>query len=110
MGVPLDQSGPWLVSNSRPGTDRGAHVVVRQDGVALIVASKSGDGTVIYLAFEPTSRNFRQWGGNDALWRYIITHASLDNGVGSALVRPSLTWGGRPQRLPLAAFSHTRKP
>ena len=27
--------GPWLVSNSRPRTDRGAHVVVAQDGVPL---------------------------------------------------------------------------
>lgn len=110
MGVPMDQSGPWLVSNSRPRTDRGAHVVVAQDGVPLIVASKSGDGTVIYLAFEPTSRNFRQWSGNDALWRYMITHASLDNGVGSALVRPYLRWGGRAPRLSLADFSTQPKP
>src|SRR5438067_13734381 len=88
METPMDQQGPWLVSNSRPRTDRGAHVVVAQDGVPLMVASKRGDGTIIYLAFEPTARNFRQWGGNDAMWRYLITHAALDNGVGSALVRP----------------------
>jgi hypothetical protein len=110
MGVPLDQGGPWLVSNSRPRTDRGAHVVVAQDGVPLLVAAKSGDGTIIYLAFEPTSRNFRQWPGNDALWRYIITHAALDNGVGSALVRPYLRWGGRAPRLSLADFSTQPKP
>jgi len=110
MEVPMDQAGPWLVSNSRPRTDRGAHVVVAQDGVPLVVASKSGDGTIIYLAFEPTSRNFRQWTGNDALWRYLITHAAVDNGVGSALVRPYLRWGGRAPRLSLADFSTQPKP
>ena len=35
------------------------HVVVAQDGVPLVVASKRGDGTLIYLAFEPTARSFR---------------------------------------------------
>ena len=76
----------------------------------LIVASKRGDGTVIYLAFEPTSRNFRQWSGNEALWRYLITHAAVDNGVGSALVRPYLRWGGRAPRLAMADFSTHPKP
>ena len=110
MGTPLDIPGPWLVSNARPRTDRGARVVASQDGVPLIVASKRGDGTLIYLAFEPTARNFRQWGGNDALWRYLITHAAVDNGVGSALVRPYLRWGGRAPRLSMADFSTHPKP
>ena len=110
MDSPMDQPGPWLVSNSRPRTDRGAHVVVAQDGVPLIVASKRGDGTLIYLAFEPTSRNFRQWSGNEALWRFLITHAAVDNGVGSALVRPYLRWGGRAPRLAMADFSTQPKP
>ena len=109
MGSPIDTGGPWLVSNSRPRTDRGAHVVVSQDGVPLIVASKQGDGTLMYLAFEPTARNFRQWTGNEALWRYLITHAAVDNGVGSALVRPYLRWGG-PPRLSMADFSTHPKP
>jgi hypothetical protein len=110
MDVPMDQPGPWLVSNSRPRTDRGAHVVAAQDGVPLVVASKRGDGTVIYMAFEPTSRAFRQWSGNEALWRYMITHAAVDNGVGSALVRPYLRWGGRAPRLSMADFSTQPKP
>ncbi|HLZ27464.1 MAG TPA: hypothetical protein VKV73_09100 [Chloroflexota bacterium] len=110
MGTSLDIPGPWLVSNSRPRTDRGARVVVAQDGVPLVVASKRGDGTLIYLAFEPTARNFRQWAGNDALWRYLITHAAVDNGVGSALVRPYLRWGGRAPRLSMADFSTHPKP
>ncbi|HEV7662507.1 MAG TPA: hypothetical protein VGQ62_03135 [Chloroflexota bacterium] len=110
METPLDQPGPWLVSNARARTDRGAHVVVAQDGVPLVVASKRGDGTLMYLAFEPTSRNFRQWSGNEALWRYLITHAAVDNGVGSALVRPYLRWGGRAPRLAMADFSTHPKP
>lgn len=110
MDSPLDQPGPWLVSNSRARTDRGAHVVVAQDGVPLVVASKRGDGTLMYLAFDPTSRNFRQWAGNEVLWRYLITHAAVDNGVGSALVRPYLRWGGRAPRLAMADFSTHPKP
>ena len=110
IGTPMDGAGPWLVSNARPRADRGAHVVVAQDGVPLIVASKRGDGTLIYLAFEPTSRSFRQWAGNEALWRFLITHAAVDNGVGSALVRPYLRWGSRPPRLAMADFSTQPKP
>ncbi|MGI9146608.1 MAG: DUF7408 domain-containing protein [Chloroflexota bacterium] len=110
IGTPLDIPGPFLVSNARPRTDRGARVVASQDGVPLIVASKRGDGTLIYLAFEPTARNFRQWSGNDALWRYLITHAAVDNGVGSALVRPYLRWGGRAPRLAMADFSTHARP
>ena len=110
METPLDQPGPFLVSNSRPRTARGAHVVVAQDGVPIVVASKRGDGTLIYLAFEPTSRNIRQWSGNEGLWRYLITHAAVDNGVGSALVRPYLRWGGRAPRLAMADYSTHPKP
>src|SRR3982075_1901906 len=108
MDSPLDTPGPWLVSSSKPRT--GAHIVVAQDGVPLVVASKRGDGTLMYLAFEPTSRSFRQWTGNEALWRYLITHAAVDNGVGSALVRPYLRWGGRAPRLAMADFSTHSKP
>src|SRR5205807_4042136 len=108
MGTALDTPGPWLVSNAKPRS--GAHVVVAHGGVPLVVASKRGDGTLIYLAFEPTSRNFRQWTGNDTLWKYLITHAAVDNGVGSALVRPYLRWGGRAPRLAMADFSTHPKP
>lgn len=107
---PFEPPGPWLVSTSRPRIDRGAHVVVSQGGVPLMVAGKRGDGTVLFLAFEPTARNFRQWPGNENLWRYLITHAAVDNGVGSALVRPYLRWGGKAPRLALADFSTQPKP
>jgi hypothetical protein len=110
MDMPLDNAGPWLVSQSRPRTERGARVVVAQDGIPLMVASKRGDGTVIYLAFEPTARAFRSWQGNEGLWRYLLTHAAVDNGVGSALVRPYLRWGGRQPRLAMADFSTHPKP
>jgi hypothetical protein len=110
MDTPFDAPGPWLVSNSRPRTDRGAHTVLAQDGVPLMVASKRGDGTIIYLAFDPTSRNFRQWSGSEQLWRYLITHAAVDNGAGSSLVRPYLRWGRGAPRLALADFSTHPKP
>ena len=110
MEVPLDSPAPWLVSQSRPRVERGARVVANQDGIPLIVASKQGDGTLMYLAFEPTTRNFRSWPGNEAMWRYLLTHAAVDNGVGSALVRPYLRWGGRPPRIAMADFSTHPKP
>lgn len=110
MEQPLDDTGPWLVSQSRPRTERGARVVASQNGIPLIVASKRGDGTVIYLAFEPTARSFRSWPGSESLWRYLLTHAAVDNGVGSALVRPYLRWGGRQPRLAMADFSTHPKP
>ena len=110
METPLDAGGPWLVTQSRPRTDRGARVVAAQDGIPLIVASKRGDGTIIYLGFEPTARNFRAWSGSEALWRYLLTHAAVDNGVGSSLVRPYLRWGGRQPRLAMADFSTHPKP
>ncbi len=100
----LDPAGPWLLSQSRPKTEDGARVVAMQEGVPAIVASKRGDGTVIYLAFEPTTRAFSVWPGNSAFWRYVITHAALDSGVGSSLIRPYLRWGRLP-RLALGDFS-----
>ncbi len=109
METPLDDPGPWLVSQSKPRLDRGARVVATQDGVPLVVAAKRGQGTAIYLAFEPTARALRGWSGNDALWRYLLTHAAVDNGVGSALVRPYLRWGRVP-RLAMADFSAQPKP
>jgi hypothetical protein len=109
MEAPMDASGPWLVTQSRPLIERGARVAAAQDGIPLIVAAKRGEGTVLYLAFEPTSRALRDWSGSDQLWRYLITHAAVDNGVGSALVRPYLRWGRLP-RLGMADFSAHPKP
>lgn len=109
MENPIDTTGPFLLSQARPKVDRGARVVASQDGTPLIVAAKRGEGTVMYLAYEPTSRSIRSWAGNEAMWRYLITHASVDNGVGSALVRPYLRWGRIP-RLAMADFSAHAKP
>ncbi len=109
LETPLDAPGPWLVSQARPRPDQGAQVAVAQNGIPLIVAAKRGEGTVIYLAFEPTSRDLRAWVGNAPLWRYLVTHAAVDNGIGSALVRPYLRWGRVP-RLALADFSTQPRP
>lgn len=104
LDVPPDSGGTWLVSQSRPRISGGASVVAAQNGVPLIVAAKRGEGTVIYLAFEPTGRALQGWGGADQLWRYLVTHAGVDNGVGSALVRPYLRWGRVP-RVGMADFT-----
>jgi hypothetical protein len=90
-------AGPWLVSRGRAnGT-----VVAQQDGVPLLVGRKQGQGTVFYLAFDPTSPALTAWAGQTYLWRYILSHASVDTGVGSTLARPYMRWG----RLPRAALS-----
>jgi hypothetical protein len=108
--TPFDASGPWLVTQSRPRIDRGARVAVSQDGIPLVVASKHGDGTLIYLAFEPTARQLRNWSGNEQFWKYLITQSPIDNGVSSTLVRDFNRWGQRPPRLALADFSTQPKP
>ena len=56
------------------------------------------------------SASSRSWRGSANLWRYLITHAAVDNGVGSALVRPYLRWGRGAPRLALADFSTHPKP
>lgn len=104
LEVPLDEPGPWLLTQARPRVDRGARVVAAENGVPLVVAAKRGEGTVMYLAFEPTSRGLRGWAGSDQLWKFLVTHAPVDNGVGSALVRPYLRWGVVP-RVGMADFS-----
>jgi hypothetical protein len=108
--TPLDSGGPWLISQGRPRTDQGAQVAVSQQGIPLIVGEKRGDGTLIYLAFEPTAQDLRNWTGNDQLWKYLITQSPIDNGVGSTLVRDYNRWGQRPPRLALADFSTQPKP
>ena len=109
MGTPLDIPGPWLVSNAR--LEPTAAPALRFDRTAYASSSPEARRWHAHLSrLEPTARNFRQWGGNDALWRYLITHAAVDNGVGSALVRPYLRWGGRAPRLSMADFSTHPKP
>ncbi len=91
------EPGPWLVSRGRAdGT-----VIAQQDGVPLIVGRKQGQGSVFYLAFDPTAPALAAWPGQAFVWRYLLAHASVDSGVGATLARPSQRWG----RLPRAALS-----
>src|SRR5579884_24709 len=88
--------GPWLISRGRAsGT-----VVAQQDGIPLIVGRKQGQGTIFYLAFDPSSQALGSWPGQPFIWRYLLAHASVDTGVGSTLARPYMRWG----RLPRAAL------
>ena len=74
-------------------------MVAQQDGVPLVVGRKQGQGTVFYLAFDPTAPVLSSWAGQPYIWRYMLAHASVDTGVGSTLARPYMRWG----RLPRAA-------
>lgn len=109
-GHSLEQAGPWLVTRAwlRGGAGAGK-VLASEEGIPLVVAAKRGDGGVVYVAFDPTAPPLMSWPGQAELWRYILSHASVDSGTGSALVRPYLRWGRAP-RWALADFSTRRKP
>jgi hypothetical protein len=105
----LEVPGPWLVTQSRLRADRPGNVAISQNGLPLVVGAKHGDGTVLFVAFEPTARALKGWAGGEKFWRYLLTHASVENSGGSALVRPYLRWGNAP-RLAMNDFAEHERP
>jgi hypothetical protein len=70
---PIKGEGPWLVST---GTVRSGQVVAQDGGVPILVGSRRGKGTVMYLAADPTSEPLATWSGNAALWKYMLAYNS----------------------------------
>lgn len=95
--APLPSAGPWLVSQARVHTDEGAQVALSEGGTPLIVAEREGDGVSLYLAFQPSARDFATWDGNQALWRFILDNVPLAGSGAGATSRPALQWGRAPR-------------
>jgi len=70
---PIKGNGPWLVSAGKvvSGT-----VVAQDSGVPLLVGTRRGKGSVIYLALDPTTEPLNTWSGNAALWKYMMAYNS----------------------------------
>ena len=93
-GEPIKDPGPWLVSQA---TVSDGKAVLEQNGVPLIAAARRGNGTVMYLAMDPTAEPLRSWAGTPRLWRYVLAHGSANVGVGSASTSPFAGWGRYPR-------------
>lgn len=70
---PFKGDGPWLVST---GKLQNGQVVAQDNGVPLLVGSRRGKGTVVYLAADPTGEPLATWNGNAALWKYMLSYNS----------------------------------
>ncbi|MGE3269767.1 MAG: hypothetical protein AB7P40_13530 [Chloroflexota bacterium] len=100
-GEPVQQAGPWLVSQA---TVKDGNVVVEQDGVPLLAAARRGNGTVMYMAMDPTAEPLRNWAGVPRLWRYVLSHGSGSIGIGTAGMSTFSGWGRYP-RVAMADFN-----
>ncbi|HLY66160.1 MAG TPA: hypothetical protein VKU60_11555, partial [Chloroflexota bacterium] len=68
---PVKGDGPWLVS---AGKLQSGSVVAQESGVPLLVGSREGKGTVLYLAADPTAEPLATWNGNATLWKYVLAY------------------------------------
>lgn len=93
-GAPITDPGPWLVSQS---TVTDGNVVLEQEGVPLLAAARRGNGSVMYMAMDPTAEPLRSWAGAPRLWRYVLAHGSANVGVGSSSTSPFAGWGRYPR-------------
>jgi hypothetical protein len=93
-GEPIKDAGPWLVSQA---TLTDGNLAVEQEGVPLIAAARRGNGTVLYLAMDPTVEPLRSWAGMPRLWRYVLAHGAGGVGIGSAVSGTFTGWGRIPR-------------
>ncbi|MGH2520656.1 MAG: hypothetical protein ACRDF8_12675, partial [Chloroflexota bacterium] len=70
---PFVGNGPWLVT---AGSVVNATTVLGEQGVPLLVGTRRGKGSVVYLAVDPTTEPMATWGGNSALWKYVMSYNS----------------------------------
>ncbi|MGH2364602.1 MAG: hypothetical protein ACRDHX_08120 [Chloroflexota bacterium] len=70
---PFVGNGPWLVT---AGSVVNATTVLGEQGVPLLVGARRGKGSVVYLAVDPTTEPMATWGGNSALWKYVMSYNS----------------------------------
>jgi hypothetical protein len=67
-GVPLNSSGPYLVTNN---SLRQGELLWHEGGLPLLARRDWGEGGVYFLALDPTLAPLRGWEGQPILWRTI---------------------------------------
>jgi hypothetical protein len=67
-GMALEQSGPYLVTNS---SLRQGELLWHQEGLPLLARRSWGQGSVYFLALDPTLAPLRGWAGQPILWQSI---------------------------------------
>ena len=73
------------------------NAVVEQGGVPLVVAARRGLGTVFYLGLDPAADPLRNWPGSAGLWRYMLSHATMNATLAPSGATPFLGWGRVPR-------------
>jgi hypothetical protein len=74
-------NAPITVSTAEPLA--GSTVVLASDTTPLMVQSHLGQGTVCYLAFDPTLEPLASWSGTSSLWKTLLLRT-----LGDQLVAP----------------------
>jgi hypothetical protein len=67
-GIPLNSSGPYLVTNS---SLRQGELLWHQEGLPLLARRDWGQGSVYFLALDPTLAPLRGWAGQPVLWQSV---------------------------------------
>jgi hypothetical protein len=67
-------AGPMTVAGAVPR--RGSTVLAAEGALPLVVISRTGAGTVVWLAFDLADRTFASWPGVSALWRTVAGDAA----------------------------------
>lgn len=67
-GIPLDQSGPYLVTNS---SLRQGELLWHEAGLPLLARRGWGQGSVYFLALDPTLAPLHGWDGQQSLWQTV---------------------------------------
>lgn len=93
-GEPIQEAGPWLVSQA---TLTDGNLIAEQDGTPLMASVRRGNGTVIYLAMDPTAEPLRSWAGAPRIWRHVLAHGASTVGPGSAASSTFSGWGRIPR-------------
>ncbi len=67
-GLPFNQSGPYLIAES---SLRQGELLWHQEGLPLLARRGWGQGSVYFLALDPTLAPLRGWDGQPILWQSV---------------------------------------
>ena len=69
VGEPFRDPGPYLITNS--SLTKG-ELVLHEDGLPLVAQRLFGQGTVTFLALDPSLAPLMDWAGSEVVWADII--------------------------------------